>query len=317
VARSVVELLPQPFADLTVEDVEQIVTPDPGEPRETLWLERKATFNSGSLSKACAAFANTYGGLLVIGVEDGSDTLVGIDPLDEPELRVKDVLRGNVLPMPPFRARMLPLDNGRAILLVLVEQSSATPHMLLRNGAIYVRNPGSSDPVTIDDQRRLLDLTARGERAVERARANARAAASEHVTFDPDLFADAWAEEETLAIAPTGISDEFDARIFDAATPPAINQKVWGQQQDPRLDDQRYALWAQPYVGVRRTHRPAMSFNNERAHEAVTVDRTGTFRAARGHTINPGGNVGSLRVDDKAKPWLTTMLTAGRDILTE
>jgi hypothetical protein len=83
---------------------------------------------------------------------------------------VKDVLRGHLLPLPLFRARTLRLrGKERVLLLVLVEESSATPHLLTRQGAIYVRNPGSSDPVPIDDQRRLFDLFARGDRARDNA----------------------------------------------------------------------------------------------------------------------------------------------------
>jgi hypothetical protein len=169
-ARSVAELLPRPFADLTLDDVAQIIATT-GEERETLWFERKASVTTNAFAKACSAFANTYGGLLVVGVGDTSDALVGIEPLAaEAQLWVKDTLRGLVLPMPPFRARWLPTEGDRGLLLVLVEESSSTPHLLTRSGAIYVRNTGSSDPVPINDQRRLLDLTQRGMTASAEAR---------------------------------------------------------------------------------------------------------------------------------------------------
>jgi len=164
-ARNVSELLPRPFAELALGDVSQILA-NVGEERETLFFERKASVTGKTLAKACAPFANTYGGLLVIGVGDEDDTLVGVPSIAaEAQLWVKDTLRGQVLPLPPFRARWLPMEGDRGILLVLVEESSTTPHLLTRSGAIYVRNPGASDPVPIGDQGRLLDLTARGERA--------------------------------------------------------------------------------------------------------------------------------------------------------
>lgn len=320
-ARSVVELLPRPFAELTLADVEQIVTPAPGEPRETLWLERKQAVNTQSLSKACAAFANTYGGLLVVGVADGDDRLVGIEPRPEPELWVKDVLRGNVLPMPPFRARWLPnADGDRGVLLVLVEESSTTPHLILSSGAIYVRNPGSSDPVPIDDQRRLLDLTARGERAVERARSSARETASDPLPPDPNDYDDHWEATETLALAPTGIAADFEARIFDPVTPspPTISSMVWGEQVYNRARDEwRYPEWAQHYVAVRRQYAEIPSFNRERVREVVTVSRDGTFRLARGYTTDAPDRQAHLQDDEQIRPWLTEALRAGRDVLLE
>src|SRR4051812_21123850 len=99
-ARSVAEILPHSFAELTLEDIAQIVA-DHREEGETLFFERKSEVSGNSLAKACSAFANTYGGLLIVGVADEEDTLVGIEPrATEAQLWVKDTLRGLVLPMP-------------------------------------------------------------------------------------------------------------------------------------------------------------------------------------------------------------------------
>jgi hypothetical protein len=108
VPRSVAELLPRqrPFSELTLDDVAKIIE-NQGDERETLFFERKATLNGNALAKACAAFANRYGGLLVGGVADKEDALVGMEPFgaSEAQLFVKDTLRGLVLPMPPFLTR--------------------------------------------------------------------------------------------------------------------------------------------------------------------------------------------------------------------
>ena len=140
------------------------------------------------------------------------------------------------------------------------------------------------------------------------------------MTFDQAWLADGWSETETLALAPTGVSDEFARRIFDTAAPipPVISEKAWGAQPpNARQQEHRYPLWAQPYVGVRRAYQPRLAFNNERVDETVTLDWAGTFRAARGYTFDDPARAGRLNVDDQLRPWLTTMLAAGRDILTE
>lgn len=318
-ARSVSEVLGRPFADLTLEHVAEIVASMRDE-RETLWFERKASVTPNSLSKACAAFANTYGGLLVVGVGDDDDALVGTESrATEAQTWVKDTLRGWVLPMPPFRARWLPIRNGdRGLLLVLVEESSTTPHLLIRSGAIYVRNPGSSDPVPIGDQRRLLDLTARGERAIEQARNSARQAASEQPVYNPEWISEGWQPFETLALSATGVSADFETRIFDDRSAAAINTAVWGPlPTDARSNEQRWPLWDQEYVGVRRGWRPLISFNNETVQEVATVNRSGTFRAARGSTTDAPDRLERLTVDGELRPWLTAALRAGRDLLTE
>jgi hypothetical protein len=152
-SRSVSELLPARFEDLDLDHVRGILDQARAE-GETLFLELKETLAPNALAKTCAAFANTFGGLLIVGAADDTAEAVGIEPIGEAQLRVKDILRGHVLPLPPFRARWIALDggDGRGLLLVLVDESSTTPHILTRSGAIYVRSPGSSDPVPIADQ---------------------------------------------------------------------------------------------------------------------------------------------------------------------
>lgn len=77
-ARSVAELLPKPFAELDLDDVAEVMR-RVGEERESLFFERKAVAKRDLLAKSCSAFANTMGGLLVFGIPDDSDELVGID----------------------------------------------------------------------------------------------------------------------------------------------------------------------------------------------------------------------------------------------
>ena len=92
---------------------------------------------------------------------------------------------------------------------MLVTESSTTPHLLTRRGAIYVRNPGSSDPVPLADQRLLFELTARGERALKLATENARDSAT---AWRPTDLA-SWS---FLAAVPTGVAEDHRARLFTA-----------------------------------------------------------------------------------------------------
>lgn len=208
--RSVAEMLARPFDALTIDDLPEILE-HAGEARETLFFERKAEITPESLAKSCAAFANTMGGLVVVGVRDDDDTPIGIErQAPEAQVWVKDMLRGRLLPLPPFRARWLPLGDDvpdRAVLLVMVAESTTTPHILTRRGAIYVRNPGSSDPVPIADQRRLYSLIERGERSQQHAKSEALKSVSE-APIDPVRT---W---QLFAVVPTGVADDHRARLF-------------------------------------------------------------------------------------------------------
>jgi hypothetical protein len=311
-ARSVSELLPRPFAELTVADVRRIVEAA-GEERESLFFERKQQVTPASLAKSCSAFANTYGGLLLVGIGDDNDELVGVDAIAEPQVWVKDVLRGHVLPLPPFQARSLPLEDDRALLLVLVEESSSTPHLLTRHGAIYVRNPGSSDPVPINDQRRLLDLAARGDRARERATTRVVEALAGH-NFQPTV------RPEVLALSPTGISSEFTTSLFGPGANLELLRRALGEHEDgPR--DVRRAFWTQHSARVERYTRPDLYPVYPDRVEGIEVWRDGPLAMLRGRIPQPERGEAEREHDELLHEVLTAQLRRcidiGLDVLLE
>jgi hypothetical protein len=275
-ARSVSELLPRPFAELTLDDVRQIVA-NVGEERESLFFERKQRVTPATLAKSCAAFANTMGGLLLVGIADEEDELIGIEEqIAEPHVWVKDVLRGHLLPLPPFRARWLSLEgeSDRGVLLVLVEESTSTPHLIARHGAIYVRNPGSSDPLPIQDQARLLELTARGERARERASKRANGALMRN-NFDATI------SPVTLTLSPTGVADGFTTPLFGPNADLERLSCALGDQADA-LDDARRPFWTQHSAGIQRYLRHHMYPAFPNRLEGLEIWREGTLAILRG-----------------------------------
>jgi hypothetical protein len=301
------------FAELTLEDVAQIIATI-GEERETLFLERKAALSTNSLAKACSAFANTYGGLLVAGVADESDELTGMLPVAaEPQLWVKDTLRSLVLPLPPFRARWLPTEGERGLLLVLVEESSTTPHLLTRSGAIYVRNPGSSDPVPIADQVRLLELSKRGDEARIDAIGNARRALAVRASESASPM-------EIVGVAVTGVAANFEERLFAASTFDYLSLTTWGEQADTRRDG-RLAAWAQHHVGVRRVRMADLHPTRSHVEEGVVVTRAGAVVIYRGFLLRDDDNQSDGHTDTVTESELRARfepsLRAAREILTE
>lgn len=160
---------------------------------ETLFVEHKrALSDEGNygLAEAVAAFANTFGGWLLLNVHNGdvvtSDPDWGDTPLVD---AVRDRLRGQVDPLPPFEARLIALDKG-PVGVVRVYESADTPHILMRSGSVVIREPagvfraskarkpGSN---TTEEVRykveqvasriQLLELALKGERARERVEA--------------------------------------------------------------------------------------------------------------------------------------------------
>lgn len=134
---------------------------------EPLFVERKVATPRDGLGPTVASFANTLGGWLLLGIADQGGvrgfTEHGRSDLQD-HLRHK--LRNEVDPLPPFLARSFELD-GKTIGVVRVIESSDTPHIVRRTGALYIREPGGKQPIR--DHQTLMSLARRGAEARDEA----------------------------------------------------------------------------------------------------------------------------------------------------
>lgn len=105
-----------------VEVFARIASPQPERTQEGYLLDFKGTWSDSAL-RAVAAFANTFGGLLLIGVtdEDGrADELVGV-PSQRHELktRIASSIASNISPTPSYNSAMLLSLTAQADIFVL------------------------------------------------------------------------------------------------------------------------------------------------------------------------------------------------------
>jgi hypothetical protein len=135
---------------------------------EDLFVERKQALPKDGLGRIVASFANSLGGWLLLGVADDR-TLVGyaVPRGADTQSHIGQLLANEVEPLPPFVASSRALD-GKEIVVIRVFESSDTPHLIRRTGAVPIRTPKGTQPVS--DQTLLLQLARRGEEALERAR---------------------------------------------------------------------------------------------------------------------------------------------------
>lgn len=107
---------------------------------KTLEFKRDLSSPDGAL-RTIIAFANTAGGVLLVGVEDGTGRIRGVeDPLDLEE-RLANLISDNVEPRLVPDLELLPWRQTQ-VLAVQVHPSSARPHHLKReglDGGVYVR----------------------------------------------------------------------------------------------------------------------------------------------------------------------------------
>lgn len=184
-------LLSKPISDLTHEDIEEFCKRF----REGLRVEYKSTFDPSvrsKLSRVVSSFANSYGGILIVGV----NTIGGIprEPFDgiefedrEPRLTVENICRADVFPEVATYQNVVPSRaSGKKFLVVQVDESARAPHAIENSTRVYRRTGDSANLTT------LADLTMI-ERLLERRK-------QVSVRWD-EFFAASWVLAERVGIA--------------------------------------------------------------------------------------------------------------------
>ncbi|MDA2935193.1 ATP-binding protein [Acidobacteria bacterium AH-259-D05] len=144
-------LFSKPINDITYDDVASFCGQGH---KEGFILEYKQDFPSNNevLAKTIAAFANTYGGILIIGIKaPAGEPLSPFEGITyDPSLKYEEKIEGICLAHikePVFPAvRVCPPQNGKTFVVIRVEESPITPHRTTSNTRIYTRTGQSSTP---------------------------------------------------------------------------------------------------------------------------------------------------------------------------
>ncbi len=129
-------------------------------------LEFKQDLSSPkNLLKTLTAFANTAGGIMLIGIEDGSRAVLGVDnPLDEEE-RLCNLIADSIDPRLAPNVEMVTWE-GRTLLAVEVHPSPLRPHLLKSLGmekGVLVRvgstNRTADGPLMAELRRSALNIS--------------------------------------------------------------------------------------------------------------------------------------------------------------
>ena len=137
---------------------------------ESTFLDFKVDFPK-DLAKTIAAMANTFGGLVLIGVDE-TDTgaarlpLVGIAMQRGLEERVLNTILDSMSPpvIPEIFTCLSPAGD-KAIVVIRVQQSEYAPHALHHNSSIYIRTGKRNKPEDLADLERIDWLRDRRKKA--------------------------------------------------------------------------------------------------------------------------------------------------------
>jgi hypothetical protein len=153
-------LFSKPIADLRFEDVEDFCRRF----HENIRVEYKSTFDDSvkrKLPRTLSSFANSYGGILVIGVNAAGgipqEPLEGIVfPEREPGLTVQNVCRDGIFPeIPLYTSFISSRGEGKSFLVVQVNESAKAPHAIENRTQVFVRTEGGTEITALADIERI------------------------------------------------------------------------------------------------------------------------------------------------------------------
>ena len=154
-------LLGAPVDQLTEAHIAALVT---GGVREDTDLDFKQTLyghtdsDKRDLTGDVAAMANTIGGAVILGIEDVETVATNLHPVpltDAEELRMRQIVAGNVAPHVPFAIHPVPTVANPAdgYYVLEIPRSPAAPHaVVVNNGLRYPRRDGASTRWLIESE---------------------------------------------------------------------------------------------------------------------------------------------------------------------
>jgi hypothetical protein len=141
--------------------------------REDRKLDYKEDFPT-DLAKTVIAFANTVGGIILIGVKANKNTnqpeeIPGIPLSAGLEEKVTNITMSHIEPpispevkVCPFKSNAGLTQDDRAVVVIRVSQSDIAPHSDSHSNAIWIRNHSTCNQASLDVIERLLERRDKG-----------------------------------------------------------------------------------------------------------------------------------------------------------
>lgn len=139
---------------------------------EGTYLDYKVDFPT-DLARTIAAMANMLGGVILIGVEEGTDgtpklPLVGVPLARGLAERVTNIVLTNITPpVFPEVAVCTDASKAKALVVIRVPQSPETPHAIQHNTRIYLRTGNRNKPEELATVDQVEWLQSKRARSVE------------------------------------------------------------------------------------------------------------------------------------------------------
>lgn len=131
---------------------------------ETFFIEfKEENIRNTQLTKEISAFANSFGGYILLGVND-SKKIVGCSNIWT-ELKINTIICNGISPTPHFDIKKFDLKNSKKLYIIKVEEGTNPPY-ITNDGYIYHRVSSSSDRVK--DANTLNNLYLRNQNNIKK-----------------------------------------------------------------------------------------------------------------------------------------------------
>ncbi len=264
------------MADLDEESLRRLVAEG-----ESLFVEREQQEPKGGFGLAMASFANTLGGWLLVGVGD-EGAIKGYEPgPGDFTDKLRHKVSRQVDPLPPFAADVRELD-GAKIGVIRVLESADTPHIVIGDGSVPIREPGGLR--RIQSHAELLELAKRGEQARCDARERLHSLPYALSKIEP-----APVETKTLDLTP--VPRQFVVRLAPLTRPEGFADRLLAIQFGREAREASRELFDAP-APPNPAHRMSEGRFDQRGFTFTTTQvgtggRTSVIADARGDPRHP------------------------------
>lgn len=147
---------------LRLKDIERYL--DTIDDDETFFIEfKEENIRNTQLTKEISAFANSFGGYILLGVNDSKKIVVCSNIWTE--LKINTIICNGISPTPHFDIKKFDLKNSKKLYIIKVEEGTNPPY-ITNDGYIYHRVSSSSDRVK--DANTLNNLYLRNQNNIKK-----------------------------------------------------------------------------------------------------------------------------------------------------
>lgn len=132
---------------------------------EGIRVEYKSNFDTNvknKIPKIISSFANSYGGVLILGIK--TENGVPVEPFEgfekpqrsEIELTIEEKCLENIYPLLRSAVKVIDIEGTKNIFVVIeVQQSSIAPHAIENDTKMYIRTGNQSKPYDLADIKKI------------------------------------------------------------------------------------------------------------------------------------------------------------------